>query len=272
LIGPLSDPRSHGGDPADAFHVVAPSLPGYGFSGPTTERGWSRTRITDAMAVLMQRLGYGRYAVHGGDWGAAIARGLGVVDAEHVLGVHLTMLLSAVPARDEADQDNPDERRSLQTASRYRAELSGYAILQATRPQTLSYALTDSPVGQLAWIVEKFKDWTDSNDVPEDAVDRDQLLTNVMLYWLTRTAGSSARLYWETAHAAGGWGTSEPPSSVPTAVVVLPRELSHPVRRIAERDNEIVRWTEFDRGGHFAAMEVPEPLTDDIRAFFGELR
>jgi pimeloyl-ACP methyl ester carboxylesterase len=272
LVGPLTDPVAHGGDAADGFHVVAPSLPGYGFSGPTLETGWGVARVTAAMAALMQRLGYGCYGVHGGDWGATIARGLGVTDAERVTGVHLTMLLGAVPSHRDTDPDDPEEQRSLAVAGRYRAELAGYAILQATRPQTLAYALTDSPVGQLAWIAEKFKDWTDSDTVPEDAVDRDQLLTNVMLYWLTRTAGSSARLYWETAHAGGGWGAAEPPSTVPTAVAILPRDLSRPVRRVAERTNRIVRWTELEHGGHFAAMEVPGPLLADIRAFFAGLR
>lgn len=269
LIGPLSDPRGHGLDPAVAFHVVAPSLPGYGFSGPTRERGWSRTRVSAAMAALMAELGYDAYRVHGGDWGAAIGRELGVIDAEHVAAVHLTMLASASARRREHDPGSEVERRSLQAAARYRSELSGYAIEQSTRPQTLSYALTDSPVGQLAWIVEKFKDWTDSDTVPEDAVDRDQLLTNVTLYWLTRTAGSSARLYYESAHAPGGWGAPEPPSSTSTAVAVFPHDLAVPVRRIAEQTNTIVRWTEMNRGGHFPAMEEPELLIDEIRAALG---
>ena len=276
LIGPLSDPRAHGGNPAAAFHVVAPSLPGYGFSGPTIERGWGRRRVSAAMAALMAQLRYGSYLVHGGDWGAAIARELGVIDAGRVDAVHLTMFLSAAARRRDHDpgsdqdpeSDSETERRSLAAAARYRAELSGYAIEQATRPQTLSYALTDSPVGQLAWIAEKFKDWTDSTDAPEDAVDRDQLLTNVTLYWLTRTAGSSARLYWETAHSGAGWGAEEPESETPTGVAVFPRDLSLPVRRIAEQRNRIVRWTEMDRGGHFPAMEQPELLIGELRAFF----
>jgi microsomal epoxide hydrolase len=272
VIGPLADPRAHGRDPADAFHVVAPSLPGFGFSGPTPERGWGRRRMTGALAALMERLGYSRYGAHGGDWGAAISRELGLVDPDHVIAVHLTMLLSASAPRGEADPDNDAEQRSLQARARYSAELSGYAILQSTRPQTLSYALTDSPVGQLAWIAERFKDWTDSSRAPEDAVDRDQMLTNVMLYWLTGTAGSSARLYYETAHAPGGWGAREEPTRVPTGVAVLPKELSLPIRRFAERTNNVVRWTEFPRGGHFAAMEVPELLVDDMTAFFRGFR
>ncbi len=265
LIGPLSDPRAHGLDPAVAFHVVAPSLPGYGFSGPTTQRGWNRTRVSRAMATLMARLGYDAYCAHGGDWGAAIARELGVIDAEHVVAVHLTMLLSAAATRRDHDPASELEQRSLAAAQRYRRELSGYAIEQSTRPQTLSYALTDSPIGQLAWIAEKFKDWTDSETAPEDAVDRDQLLTNVTLYWLTRTAGSSARLYYETAHAPGGWGAPESPSPTPTSVTVFPHDLGLPVRRIAEQTNRIVRWNEVDRGGHFPAMEEPDLLIGEIR-------
>ena len=265
LIGPLSDPRAHGLDPAVAFHVVAPSLPGYGFSGPTTQRGWNRTRVSRAMATLMARLGYDAYCAHGGDWGAAIARELGVIDAEHVVAVHLTMLLSAAATRRDHDPASELEQRSLAAAQRYRRELSGYAIEQSTRPQTLSYALTDSPIGQLVWIAEKFKDWTDSETAPEDAVDRDQLLTNVTLYWLTRTAGSSARLYYETAHAPGGWGAPESPSPTPTSVTVFPHDLGLPVRRIAEQTNRIVRWNEVDRGGHFPAMEEPDLLIGEIR-------
>lgn len=270
LIAPLTDPVAHGGAAADAFHVIAPSLPGYGLSGPTPERGWSLRRVTRAMAALMSRLGYARYAAHGGDWGAAIARGLGVVGPERLLGIHLTMLLSASARRSDADRDDPEERRSLEAGARYRSELSGYAILQGTRPQTLAYALTDSPVGQLAWIAEKFKDWTDSRNVPEDAVDRDQLLTNVMLYWLTRTAGSSARLYYETGHDPVG--ATDRASAVPIGVAVFPHDLAVPVRRRAEQTERIVRWTPMDRGGHFPAMEQPELLTADIRSFFRSLR
>ncbi|GAA4669010.1 epoxide hydrolase family protein [Amycolatopsis dongchuanensis] len=250
VLGPLS---------AD-FHVVVPSLPGYGFSGPTTEPGWGVHRIARAWAELMRRLGYGRYAAHGGDWGALITRELGRLDAEHVTAVHLTMLPGGQLDPAELTED---ERRRFETRLRYQRELSGYSVLQSQRPQTLAYALHDSPVGQLAWITEKFRDWTDSADSPEDAVDRDQLLTNVMLYWLTGTAGSSARLYQESGAL---WRTPLEPSPTPTAVSVFPKDITLPIRRIAERDNNIVRWTEHDRGGHFAAMEQPDLLVADIRA------
>jgi pimeloyl-ACP methyl ester carboxylesterase len=160
---------------------------------------------------------------------------------------------------------------SWQRTQGWDGEKDGYAALQVSRPQTLAYALTDSPIGQLAWIVEKFKEWTDSPDRPEDAVDRDRLLTNVMLYWLTGTAGSSARIYYERAHA-DYWGQPPAPSTAPTAVANFPRETFIALRQIVERSNNIVRWTSFDRGGHFAAMEQPDLLVGDIRAFFRQLR
>ncbi|HVV11824.1 epoxide hydrolase [Amycolatopsis sp.] len=255
IIGPLS---------AD-FHLVLPSIPGYGFSGPTTETGWNVQRVARAWAELMRRLGYERYVAHGGDWGAPISRELGRVDAGHVLGVHVTMIAGAAAGADLTG----DEKLRVAGRTRYQRELSGYSAVQSQRPQTLAYALTDSPVGQLAWIVEKFQEWTDSRNVPEDAVDRDQLLTNVMLYWLTGTAGSSARFYKESAAT---WFRAPEPSPTPTGVAVFPRDLVLPIRSQAERSNNIVHWSEFDRGGHFAAMEVPEELVGDIRKFAGSLR
>ncbi|WP_328388466.1 epoxide hydrolase family protein [Nocardia sp. NBC_00416] len=267
LIGPLTDPVAHGGDAADAFHVVVPTIPGYGLSGPAV--GWSPTRAARAWAELMSRLGYDRYAAHGEDTGAAISRELAVIDAEHVVAVHLTMIASATVTAETADPGDPAEQHAARLAQRAQYELGAYAMLQASRPQTLSYALTDSPVGQLAWIVERFKDWTDSADVPEDAVDRDAMLTNVMIYWLNGTAGSSARYYYESAAT---WGRTEPDTDVPVAVAVLPHDIGVPVRRIAEKNHNIVRWTEFARGGHFAAMEVPDLLIDDLRGAFRDYR
>jgi microsomal epoxide hydrolase len=248
--------------------VVAPSIPGFGFSGPTRERGWSVRRVTRAFADLMARLGYERYGAHGGDWGAAVSRDLGRVAAERVVGVHLTMLTPRPP--DDLAELTDEERDRLQDSARFDAELSGYMRIQSTRPQTLSYGLADSPAGQLAWIAEKFKDWTDSSDAPEDAVDRDQLLTNVTVYWLTNTAGSSARLYYESARDRGR--RQGEPSTTPTGVAVFPRELARPIRRLAERSNDIVHWSEFDRGGHFAAMEEPDLLIGDVREFFRRFR
>ncbi|MEV6294155.1 epoxide hydrolase family protein [Streptomyces sp. NPDC051896] len=281
VVGPLTDPAAHGGDAADAFHVVVPGIPGFGLSGPTTERGWEARRVADAWAELMRRLGYARFGLQGGDWGAAISRELGRVHPERVIGVHLNLLPGAQAATEPTEEElaalGPEEReRTLRSWRRWDAwsrDGAGYASLQSTRPHTLGYALTDSPVGQLAWIVEKFREWTDCEELPEEAVDRDRLLTNVMLYWLTGTAGSSARIYYERAHVTGdrAWQPAEP-STAPTAVAVFPADPQIPLRHKAERTENLVRWTEFDRGGHFAALEEPDLLIDDVRAFFRQLR
>jgi epoxide hydrolase len=269
VIGPLTDPRAHGGDPRDAFHLVVPSIPGYAFSGPTHEPGWNVHRIALAWDELMMRLGYARYGAQGGDWGASISRELGVVASERVIGVHLTMLFPQGPF------DQPDltdvEKARLERLQRFRTTGSGYGMIQSTRPQTLAYALTDSPAGQLAWITEKFGEWTDG-ELPDDAVDRDQLLTNVSVYWYTGTAGSSARLYLESARSRGRGWSPWAPSSAPAGVAVFPLEIAPPIRRFAELSNTIVHWTEFDRGGHFAAMEEPELLIADVRQFFRLVR
>jgi pimeloyl-ACP methyl ester carboxylesterase len=266
VIGPLSDPTAHGGDAGDAFHVVAPSIPGYGFSGPIADAGWNVARVADAFAALMDRLGYARYGAQGGDWGASISRELGLRDAEHVIGVHVNMLVTAPPRDPDVTATlTDDEQRRLARLSHYLDEQSGYRLQQATRPQTLAYALTDSPVGQLAWIAEKFTEWTD----PDSEIDRDRLLTNVMLYWLTGTGGSSANLYYETSHSTG-WARGAP-STMPTGVAVFPHDLAPAIRRFATNDN-IVQWSEFDRGGHFAALEAPDLLIGDVRAFFRRVR
>jgi epoxide hydrolase len=273
VIGPLTDPRAHGGDPADAFHLVIPSIPGYGLSGPTREPGWTTGRVARAWAELMARLGYQRYGAQGGDWGAFVSPELGRVDPDHVIGVHVNAAtLGFIPF----GPVDPEELASFTDAEKQRLERlnsstagpgNGYFEVQAHRPQTLAYALTDSPVGQLAWIVERFKEWTHDADVPEDAVDRDQLLTNVMLYWLTGTASSSGRMYYENMHAGF---SPQPPATTPTGVAVFAED--HAIRRYGERGNNIVHWTEFDRGGHFAAMEVPDLLVGDVRSFFRGLR
>ncbi|MFC8964511.1 epoxide hydrolase family protein [Streptomyces sp. NPDC057094] len=279
IVGPLTDPRAHGGDPADAFHLVLPSIPGFGLSGPTRDTGWEFTRVAAAFATLMERLGYRRYGAQGGDWGGAVSRELGRAHPDRLIGVHLNLLpgssATTEPTAGELAALSPEERERTRASWRrgqdWNREESGYAAIQATRPQTLAYALTDSPVGQLAWIAEKFRQWTDSGDRPEDAVDRDLLLTDVMLYWLTGTAGSSARIYYERAHA-DYWGRPPEPSVAPTALAVFPEENFVPLRHVAERTDRIVRWTEFDRGGHFAAMEEPDLLVADVRAFFRALR
>jgi epoxide hydrolase len=269
IIGPLTDPARHGGDPADAFHVVAPSLPGFAFSGPTHEAGWNTGRVAHAWAELMNRLGYQRYGAQGGDTGAIVSPELGRIDPAHVIGVHVNNL-GTFPSGDPAELtglSDADQAR-LAYLERYGKEMIGYAIIQATRPQTLAYALTDSPAGQLAWIIEKFKEWTDpAAKLPEDAIDRDLILTDVSVYWLTGTAGSAARIYYEGART---WGQAPERSGVPTGVAVFPTDTT--IRRLAERDHNIVHWSEFDRGGHFAAMEAPDLLLRDVREFFRQLR
>jgi pimeloyl-ACP methyl ester carboxylesterase len=273
LIGPLSDPAAHGADARDAFDVVCPSIPGFGFSAPVRESGWEARRTSEAFAALMGALGYERYGAHGGDWGSRISRDLGLVEPERVAGIHLSTLIT-LPPRDPARLKTLSEadQQRLQGNARFLRDGAGYFSLQSTRPQTLAYGLTDSPVGQLAWIIEKFKEWTDSDRVPEEAIDRDRLLTNVTLYWLTATAGSSADIYYNAAHAGAPLGAPEDPSPVPTAVAVFPHDIVPPIRSLAEQTNNIVRWTEFDRGGHFAAMEEPDLLIGDIREFFRVLR
>jgi pimeloyl-ACP methyl ester carboxylesterase len=266
IIGPLTDPARHGGDPADAFHVVAPSLPGFGFSSPLAGPGWSTSRVAGAWASLMSRLGYERYGAQGGDTGAIVSPQVGRADPDHVVGVHVNNLI-AFPSG-PLDGLEPADQARLELMTRWGQDMSGYAILQSTRPQTISYALTDSPVGQLAWIVEKFKEWTDPRfALPEDAVDRDLILTDVSVYWLTGTAGSAARIYYEDARS---WGQAASRSPVPTGVAVFPNDVT--IRPLAARDHNVVHWSEFDRGGHFAALEAPDLLVDDVRAFFRQLR
>ncbi len=273
VIGPLSDPGAHGGDPADAFHLVLPSIPGYGLSGPTHDTGWTTGRVAKAWAELMRRLGYQRYGAQGGDWGAFVSPELGRADPDRVVGVHVNAAtFGFIPFGEVGPEElatfTDAEKVRLERLNRFLSDGNAYFQVQATRPQTLAYALTDSPVGQLAWNAEKFKEWTHpSEDLPERAVDRDQLLTNAMLYWLTGTAGSSARLYYENLHAAS-WG--QPPATIPTGVAVFAEDVA--IRRYAERANNIVHWSEFDRGGHFAAMEAPDLFVQDVRAFFRALR
>jgi pimeloyl-ACP methyl ester carboxylesterase len=275
IIGPLTNPAAHGGDPADAFHLVIPSIPGYGFS-TLRDTGWDVPRICFAWAELMRRLGYERYVAQGGDAGSVISLVLGLVNPAPLLGIHVNMLMT-FPSGDPAelaDLSETDQARLAQLG-RFADDQSGYMKIQQTRPQTLGYGLTDSPVGQLAWIVEKFQEWTDpSAKVPEDAISRDRILALVSLYWFTATAGTSAHFYYEGAEDVkrAVSGAVPPPQQVPVGVAVFPADLFLPLRRIADRDiPTITHWTEFDRGGHFAAMEVPELLVEDIREFVRKL-
>ncbi|MGD0928372.1 MAG: epoxide hydrolase family protein [Streptosporangiaceae bacterium] len=272
VVGPFTDPVAHGGEAADAFHLVIPSLPGFGFSGPAGEAGWDSYRIAAAFAGLMSRLGYDRYLAQGGDFGAFVSPDLGRVAADHVIGVHVNAATMGFIPFGELDEDTmasltDTEKARVARLGAYMSDGNGYFQIQATRPNTLGFALNDSPVGQLAWIVEKFKEWSHpSSGLPEQSIDRDRMLTNVMLYWLTGTGASSAQLYYESMHS-GRWPS---PSPVPTGVAAFAEDVS--IRRFAEASNNIVHWTDFDEGGHFAAMEKPGLLVADVRRFRNALR
>ena len=266
VIGPLTDPLSHGGDAADAFHVVCPSLPGYGWSDKPSTPGWGLSRIARAWADLMARLGYDRYGAQGGDWGAMVTTLIGAGAPDHVAGIHLNMVIGR-PGPDDGEL-TPEEHEAIATYQRYRAEESGYSVQQSTRPQTLGYGLVDSPAAQMAWIVEKFRAWTDTDGDPIGAFGADRLLDNVMVYWLNGAGASSARLYWESYR--------DPPRAevgVPSGMALFPRELFRASRRWAEHQyTDIRRWSELERGGHFAAMEQPGTFVDEVRAFFRTVR
>jgi pimeloyl-ACP methyl ester carboxylesterase len=271
LIGPLTDPRSYGGDASDAFHLVIPSLPGFGFSGPVQDDGWTTDRIGRIWAELMSRLGYQRYGVQGGDIGAAVSPEVARADREHVVGVHVNgapgLPPMNLPAEERATLTELEQDRLVRIDAFMREEF-GYIAIQSTRPQALAYGLVDSPVGQLAWIMDKFREWTHPRTtLPDAIIDRDRLLTNVMIYWLTGTAGSAAYVGYAQQQA---WGATKENSGVPTAVLVFAHDVG--IRRYAERENTITRWNDVDRGGHFAALEEPELLTADVREFFRPLR
>ena len=276
VIGPLTDPRAHGGDPADAFHLVIPSLPGFTLSGPTSEHGWALPRIAQAWAALMAELGYERYTLQGGDVGAWISLLLAGMQPERVDAVHVNFLITPPTGPDDMEGLTGEDMARLGRLNTFAVELSGYMKIQSTRPHTLAYALTDSPVGQLAWIAEKYKEWTDSEKSPDDAVSRDRLLTTVMLYWLTRTAGSSADFYFDNAAILPTAPTPPPPPpplSTPLGVAVYPADPAIPIRALAGKGfPNIVHWAEYDRGGHFPALEEPDLFVADLRAFARVLR
>ena len=266
VIEPLTNPAAHGGDPGDAFHVVCPSLPGYGFSGKPTETGWTTQRIGAAWTQLMERLGYGRYAAQGGDWGAAVTTAIGSLDPDHCCGIHLNMPIARVDPSSENLTD--EEKAAIEARDYYRRWDSGYSTQQSTRPQTVGYGLTDSPAGQAAWILEKFYAWTDCDGHPENVLTRDELLDNVMLYWVPANATSSARLYWESFRRMAA-----SPVTVPTGVAAFPKEILKTSKRWAEgMYTDIRRWTDMPRGGHFAAFEQPELFVEELRAYAREIR
>jgi len=270
VIDPLRDPRNHGGDPRDAFHVVCPSIPGYGWSGPTTQPGWDVRRVALAWKELMARLGYDRYGAQGGDWGAIISQQLAHVDADHMAGLHSNMLLAFPPDAGEI-QLTEQEVADLAAAGEFMQRGSAYQEIQGKNPQTLGYGLTDSPAGMAGWIVEKFWAWTDHDGDLETAVSREQILTNLTVYWVTKTINSSVRLYCESQRT-GRFGPIAERVTVPTAAAVFPREMFRIPRAYAEKMFELKRYTRFDRGGHFAALEEPDLYIDDVRAFFREVR
>jgi epoxide hydrolase len=272
VVGPLTDPRSHGGDPTVAFDLVIPALPGFGFSGPTRERGWNLNRTARAWAELMRRLGYARYGAQGGDLGALVSPELAHVDPDHVVGIHLNAAsVGFIPwgPIDEAELASFSDREKASLARMQpflSDEGSAYFKVHANRPQTIAYSLTDSPVGQLAWAVDRMHAWV--HGPIDEALTRDQILTNAMFYWVTGTAGSAARFYYENMHMAADWGRA--PARTPIGVAAFAEDVA--IRRYGERGNNIVHWSEFDRGGHFATMEAPQLFVDDVRAFFRDLR
>jgi epoxide hydrolase len=274
VIGPLTDPAAHGGDPADAFHLVCPSPPGYGFSDKPTRAGWGVERIAAAWTELMRRLGYERYGAQGSDWGTSISASIGRQDPDPVVGLHLVPPLAG-PDPATLDDLTDAERAALADLERAAEWDSGYSKEHATRPQTIGYALVDSPAALCAWILEKFRAWTDCDGHPENVLTRDELLDNLMLYWLPRAGASSARLYWESIRRVNELiaGATLDAVDVPTGCSIFPKELQRPSRRWAERRfGDIRYWGEPPRGGHFAAFEQPELFVDEVRACFRALR
>ena len=266
VIGPLTDPVAHGGRAEDAFHLIIPSLPGYGFSGKPSQTGWGVERIATAWAELMRRLGYARYVAQGGDWGATVTTTLGRMRPEGLAGIHLNMPI--VTPDPPYENLNDTEKAALAVSADYWAQEAGYAKQQSTRPQTLGYALTDSPVGQAAWIYEKLRAWSDCDGDPLSVFSRDEILDNIMLYWLPGTAASSARLYWESLDS---FRTTR--IEIPVGCSNFPKELLRAPRSWADHCYaNIIHWNDLDRGGHFAAFEQPALFVDELRNCFAAIR
>ncbi len=267
ILGPLADPAAHGGDPADAFDLVVPALPGFGFGGKPRERGWGVSRIAAALDTLMSSvLGYERYGVQGGDWGAIVAAKLGAAVPQRVAGIHVNMLVAPPPA-----QPAPGVAAAVAHHRFWRTQEDAYSRLQRTKPDSLTVAQSDSPAGLAAWIVEKFRTWSDCDGDVERAFGRDTLLTNLMFYWAPGSVASAARIYCENARDPAGV-TTRGRVEVPVGYAAFPHEIFRPPRSWAEPHYAIARWTDMPRGGHFAALEAPDQLIDDIRAFFAPLR
>ena len=267
FIDALVNPTAHGGTEADAFHVVAPSLPGYGFSGKPGATGWGTDKIGEVWTKLMARLGYKRYLAQGGDWGSAVTTQVGAQDPDCCAGIHVNMVTTR-PAKPDMASLTPQEQSALGALKHYADNDSSYARQMATRPQTLSYGLADSPTGQCAWILEKYWSWTDCEGHPENVLNRDEMLANISIYWFTNSAASSGRLYW---HSFGG-ATAQPNVLIPMGGAIYPKEIFRASRRWAEdRYKNIVHWSEQPKGGHFAAFEQPEAFVADLRDCFGKM-
>jgi microsomal epoxide hydrolase len=269
VIGPLADPEAHGGDAIDAFHVVVPSLPGYAFSGPTRDRGWHPGRVAKAWTELMARLGYERYAAQGGDWGQFVTLQIGAVDPEHCAGIHLNFL-PAIPMTEDLTDE---EQQLVAKVTEYNDNDSGYYKEQSTKPQTIGYSLDDSPVGLAAWIVEKFRTWSDCDGDVERSFTKDQLLDNVMVYWVTATAHSAGRMYYEFDKGLRSGAIDVTAKvTVPVGYARYPGEIMGTSRRWAEALYPIVHFVDMPKGGHFAAFEVPELFVDDVRDWARKIR
>ena len=266
IIEPLTDPTAHGGRAEDAFHVVCPSLPGYGFSGKPDATGWNVARVAAAWETLMTRLGYDRYGAQGGDWGGAVTAQIGR-NVGHCVAIHTNFPIGS-PTEEAKTNPTDEDKAAFAGLNHYRTQDNGYFKEQATRPQTVGYGLVDSPVALLAWIVEKFWSWTDCDGHPENALSRDEMLDDVMVYWVTASGASSARLYWESQTSFGGAGRVE----LPTGVASYPKEIGPTPRSWCEQNYAITHWTTMSRGGHFAAFEQPESFVDDVRTFFATVR
>jgi epoxide hydrolase len=274
VIGPLTDPEAYGGKAEDAFHVICPSLPGYGFSGKPTDRGWNVPRMAEAILTVMDRLGYKKFGAQGGDWGRSITEQIG--RDPRVVAIHLQFPPGAPPqGTDPKEGITPEEYERWQ---RRRAELAdhyAYGAIQGTRPLTLGYGLNDSPSGLAAWIVDKFWAWSDHGGNLDSKFSKDRLLTNIMIYWVTETMPSSVRLYYESGHPVTPPRASDRPrrtDRVPVGVALFPKEIHVPARKWVEKNYNLVHWTEMPRGGHFAAMEEPQLFVDDVRTFFRKYR